>query len=108
MCREDGGMGVNRRRFAAVCAVLAVSTLTAVPSAAATPARLSLSEPTGTYQVGAVGLHLVDHSRPDPWHAEFERELMVSVYYPTLRAHGHPPMPYMLPGAAAHFDAVTV
>lgn len=75
---------------------------------AADPARLSLPAPTGPNRVGAVELHLIDRSRPDPWHTgPAARELMVSVHYPARRTNGHPAMPYMRPGAAAHFDAVT-
>jgi dienelactone hydrolase len=107
----------RRRRgqqVAAVCATVAVITVAAaLPVEAATapaprPARLSLPEPAGRYQVGAVALHLIDRSRPDPWQADKTyRELMVSVYYPTTHASDHPAAAYMLPGAAAHFDAVT-
>jgi dienelactone hydrolase len=58
--------------------------------------------------VGEVELHLVDRSRPDPWHSgESRRELMASVFYPATHTLGRPPAPYMLPAAAAHFDAVT-
>ncbi|MCX5096452.1 Tat pathway signal protein [Streptomyces sp. NBC_00365] len=109
----------NRRRglrAAVTCAVITISALTAVlPAEAATavapaahPAQLSLPIPTGRYKVSEVPLHLVDHSRPDPWQTgQNYRELMVSVYYPTTHAAGHPAAPYMLPSAAAHFDSVT-
>ncbi|MEU3459286.1 Tat pathway signal protein [Streptomyces sp. NPDC006733] len=102
-------------RAAIVCAVLAIGALAAVlPAQAATarpaahPAGLSLPSSTGGYQVGEVAVHLVDRSRPDPWQpGRAHRELMASVYYPTTRAAGHRAAPYMLPRAAAHFDAVT-
>ncbi|ANP51492.1 dienelactone hydrolase [Streptomyces griseochromogenes] len=75
---------------------------------AAHPARMRLPVPTGRFPVGEVTLHLADTSRHDPWHpAQDDRELMVSVYYPTTRAAGRPTAPYMLPRAAAHFDSVT-
>ncbi|GHF40582.1 dienelactone hydrolase [Amycolatopsis bartoniae] len=83
-------------------AVLVTAALT-VPAAAAT--RLALPEPSGPYRVGETDLHLVDAARPDPWVAG-PRELMVSVHYPALLVPGRA-APYMLPGAAAHFDAVT-
>jgi predicted dienelactone hydrolase len=96
---------IRRPLIAAVSAVIA---LTCTLPAAAAPDRLSLPTPTGTNRVGAVQLHLIDHSRRDPWQTvPADRELMVSVYYPAQRAAGHPAMPYMLPDAAAHFDAVT-
>lgn len=104
----------RRLRIAAVSVLIAVSGLAcAFPAdasiaSAACPTRLSLPAPTGEYRVGAVELHLIDHSRRDPWQADpTDRELMVSVYYPTRRPAGHPAAPYMLPGAATHFDAVT-
>ncbi|MEV6112945.1 Tat pathway signal protein [Streptomyces sp. NPDC052109] len=108
---------VTPRRALAACAVAALCTLTAaLPAAADTRAApapssaqpLSLPAPSGRYRVGEVNLHLVDHSRPDPWHAgKVRHELMASVYYPAAHTAGHPPAPYMLPAAAAHFDDVT-
>ncbi|MEV5383635.1 Tat pathway signal protein [Streptomyces sp. NPDC052721] len=111
---------VTRRRALAACIVAALCTLSAaVPAAAAsraTPDRpapssarpLFLPAPTGRYRVGKVDLHLVDHSRTDPWQsAPVRRELMVSVYYPATHTAGRPAAPYMLPAAADHFDQVT-
>ncbi|MDI5972477.1 Tat pathway signal protein [Streptomyces sp. SL13] len=105
------------RRWAVVaCAALVIGTTAAAPPAGAAPAPAppappvapSLPAPTGPYRVGEVPLHLVDRSRPDPWvTGKPSRELMVSVYYPATRTAGHPAAPYMLAGAAAHFDAVT-
>ncbi|MGZ4250429.1 MAG: alpha/beta hydrolase [Solirubrobacteraceae bacterium] len=63
--------------------------------------RLKLFAPTGPYTIGTVQLHLVDHSRPDPWARTRPRELMVSVWYPALRAGSYPPAPYM-PAAAGN------
>ncbi|MFD8387993.1 alpha/beta hydrolase family protein [Streptomyces sp. NPDC059680] len=112
----------TRRRARAACAAAALLTLTAaLPAAAATravpapvapspsPARpLSLPAPSGRFRVGEVDLHLVDRSRPDPWHSgQGRRELMVSVYYPATHTAGRPAAPYMVPAAAAHFDDVT-
>lgn len=110
-----------RRRALTACAVAALCTLTAALPAAASaratpigpatssPSRpLTLPTPTGPYRVGEVDLHLVDHSRSDPWRSERNRrELMVSVYYPATHTAGRPAAPYMLPAAAAHFDEVT-
>ncbi|NIH84558.1 alpha/beta hydrolase family protein [Amycolatopsis granulosa] len=82
---------------------------TAVPaSAAPAPAVPGLALPalTGPHRVGETELHLVDPARPDPWRGG-ARELMVTVHYPALPGPAAP-APYMLPGAAAHFDAVTV
>ncbi|MEU8687892.1 Tat pathway signal protein [Streptomyces sp. NPDC048665] len=104
------------RAFTA-CTVAALCALTAaLPAQAAVPAGSSpplvrkptLPVPSGRYGVGAVPLHLVDRSRPDPWKAgRKHRELMITVYYPAARTNHHPQAPYMLPAAAAHFDSVT-
>jgi dienelactone hydrolase len=111
---------INRRRRAGVLAAAALAVLAAAvdvvgaaqPADAAAgrpPVGLSLPAPTGRYQVGSIALHLVDHSRADPWQPDVPyRELMVSLYYPTRHAADHAPTPYMLPAAAAHFDAVDI
>ncbi|GAA5165475.1 MULTISPECIES: alpha/beta hydrolase family protein [Amycolatopsis] len=89
-----------RRSFLLATTVLLAST--ALPASAAQ--RLALPAPSGRHPVGRTDLHLVDASRPDPWRGGV-RELMVSVHRPARS--GHERMPYMLPGAAAHFAAVT-
>ena len=89
--------------------VLVVSTLLVAgwPPASAATARPRLPAPTGPHPVGMVELHLVDHTRADPWQADQPtRELMVSVYYPARPAGRS--APYMLDAAAAHFDSVDV
>lgn len=69
-------------------------------------AELTLPPATGPYPVGTVDLHLIDHSRADPWTATPPyRELMVSIWYPARDAGRFPPAPYMQPGAAAHFGS---
>ncbi|MDH6136812.1 dienelactone hydrolase [Kitasatospora sp. MAA4] len=125
------GPSTSRRRstalrLATAAAVLALSAVSAVGPASAAPSaaspqaapsspapaaqsggRLHLPDPTGRHAVGEVALHLIDHTRPDPWQpAQQQRELMVSVFYPASRPTGRP-APYMLPAAAAHFDSVT-
>jgi hypothetical protein len=53
-----------------------------------------------------VSLHLIDHSRPNPWAASPPyRELMVSLFYPSRQVAGYPVAPQMRPAAAAHFGA---
>ncbi|MFC8369394.1 alpha/beta hydrolase family protein [Streptomyces sp. NPDC057239] len=53
------------------------------------PDGLELPYPTGPYPVGRRTLHLVDRHRTDPWvPAAGDRELMVSVSYPSRRAGG--------------------
>jgi dienelactone hydrolase len=56
--------------------------------------------------VGTVDLHLIDHSRANPWTATpAHRELMVSLWYPATDVDRFPRAPHMLPGAAAHFGS---
>ncbi|MCX5386423.1 alpha/beta hydrolase [Streptomyces sp. NBC_00083] len=57
------------------------------PSASApvAPAAIELPRPTGPYALGSDTLHLVDHSRRDPWVPSQDRELMVTLTYPAER-----------------------
>ncbi|GIH93430.1 alpha/beta hydrolase family protein [Planobispora siamensis] len=66
------------------------------------PVRLTLPEPTGPHRIGTLALHLVDHSRRDPWKpAKAARELMVQLWYPARSVTGHPRAPWLSPGVAA-------
>lgn len=77
----------------------------AVAAGAADPVPLTLPPPTGPQALGAIELHLVDRGRPDPWHPDEPRELMVTVWYPADAGGGeHPRFPYLRPGAAAAFE----
>ena len=91
------------KSFAALIVAFVVLLATAEPASAAT--RLVLPEPSGPFPVGETELHLVDPARDDPW-VGGPRELMVGVHYPAVPTPGGR-APYMLPGAAQHFDAVT-
>ena len=64
--------------------------------------QLRLFAPTGPYAIGTVQLHLVDHSRRDPWTGR-PRELMVSVWYPAANAGRFPSAPWMPQAAGALF-----
>ena len=78
---------------------------TDAPAAAAQALELTLPPPTGHDRVGVVPLHLVDRSRPDPWvPSQPVRELMVSLWYPTQRAHDYPLEPWLPPAAWARFE----
>lgn len=77
-------------------AAVAAGVLFAPTAAAAEPARLALPEPTGPNAVGMTTLHLVDHGRPDPWVPQEDRELMVSLFYPTEDGDG-PRTEYVTP-----------
>jgi hypothetical protein len=94
-----------------VAGLAGVLLLTAQPASAAAATRLALPAPTGSYAVGSVDLHLVDHARPDPWVAGTTRELMVTVRYPARSGGGGPKAPYLAPEAAeliAEEDARTL
>ncbi|UUV33838.1 alpha/beta hydrolase [Amycolatopsis roodepoortensis] len=96
------------RRIGVLATALALPAVLLTPPASAAPVRLSLPAPTGPYAVGSTDLHLVDHSRQDPWVPGVPRELMVTVRYPALPS-GKPKAPYMAPGVAkvvAEGDAV--
>ncbi|MQA02758.1 MAG: alpha/beta hydrolase [Streptosporangiales bacterium] len=73
-----------------VAGLVAGLTLCAAPAAAAsTTPRLALPEPIGRHSVGATAFHLVDEARTDPWRpVSGNRELMVTMWYPTAVPHG--------------------
>ncbi|MBF6341105.1 hypothetical protein IU450_35215 [Nocardia abscessus] len=54
-----------------------------------------LPRPGGQYLVGETVLHLVDASRQDPFYADRQRELMVSVFYPTTDVVKYPRAHYI-------------
>ena len=58
--------------------------LTAAAMVAATVTGVQLPAPTGPFPVGSSTVHLVDHSRPDPWVPADPRELMLSLFYPAF------------------------
>ncbi|WP_405061713.1 lipase [Kribbella sp. NBC_01505] len=90
-------------KFRALLTGLAVlgALLVATPASAST--SLTIPDPTGNPVVGTVTLHMVDQSRLDPWVPESgPRELMVSMFYPALRALGAPRQ-YMTTGESRLF-----
>ncbi|SMD21141.1 alpha/beta hydrolase family protein [Kibdelosporangium aridum] len=72
--------------------VVSAAVLVAAPVSASAEAKVTFSipSPTGRYQVGTTDLHLVDHTRPDPWKPDRKRELMVSVWYPAKDTRHYP------------------
>ncbi len=54
-----------------------------------------LPRPGGQYAVGETVLHLVDASRQDPFYADRQRELMVSVFYPATDVGKYPRAHYI-------------
>lgn len=99
--------GLARRGFLSAGAValgLAATGCTAPSAPHARRLSLTLRPPSGPYQIGTVSLHLVDHSRPDPWlHADRPRELMISAWYPARDDDRYPRAPWMPPKAGALF-----
>jgi hypothetical protein len=57
--------------------------------------RLTLLAPTGPHAIGTVQLHLVDHSRRDPWVPSRRRELMISIWYPAVSTGSYPSAPWI-------------
>ena len=97
-------------RPAAAAAPPSAPAAAGIPSSA--PVRsapvLSLPAPTGPHPVGAVSLHLVDHSRRDPWVPSHPaRELMVQLWYPAARTAGFPRAPYIPALSGRLLDAQT-
>ncbi|MGC0417108.1 alpha/beta hydrolase family protein [Embleya sp. AB8] len=98
-----------RTRFPTLLAVFLTATLAVAtglaPGAAARShppiTTLTLPPPSGPRAIGTVSLHLVDPGRPDPYVASVpNRELMISLWYPTRSSDRHPRAPW-LPAAAA-------
>jgi predicted dienelactone hydrolase len=75
----------------------------AVPAAAQEAPALAIPEPTGQYATGTTTLHLVDEDRADVWVPTEDRELMVTLWYPT--ADEGPAAPYMTAEESALFGA---
>ncbi|MFI1741607.1 hypothetical protein [Streptomyces sioyaensis] len=112
---------LTRRALLRTAAASAIASVSMAPAASAqsrpasgspivanptpTPVRLSLPAPTGPHPLGTVSLHLVDRARVDPWQdPRPARELMIQLWYPAHAAHGHPPAPWMSPGAVPFFE----
>lgn len=76
---------ISRRLFIGALGAVAIPTSkTSPPAETSTPPyRVELPAPTGPHAIGSQELHLVDHSRPDPWRSG-PRELMVSLWFPTF------------------------
>ncbi|SDL58334.1 Platelet-activating factor acetylhydrolase, isoform II [Glycomyces sambucus] len=65
---------------------------------------LDVPAPGGGFATGTTRLHLVDEGREDPWVPGTDRELMVTMWYPTAETDG-PTAPYMSPEEGALFGA---
>lgn len=68
-------------RFIVVMGWIAVAVMTLTAAAAPTRFDLWLPAPSGKLPVATTSLHLVDHSRTDPWvPSAGGRELMMSLW----------------------------
>jgi predicted dienelactone hydrolase len=100
------GKPLSRRSFLLAGALtlgLPASAYGAVLGADEEKVRLKLFAPTGPHAIGTVQLHLVDHSRHDPWIPTRPRELMVSIWYPAVTTDRYPSAPWMPQPAANLF-----
>jgi len=83
----------------------------AQPQARPMGIEAKLPAPTGPHRIGTVSTRLVDTSRHDPWVKSVPyRELMISVWYPAAGkpgGDGHHFAPYMTPGAAERWNAIS-
>ncbi|TCC35262.1 hypothetical protein E0H75_41490 [Kribbella capetownensis] len=62
--------------------------------------QLTLPAPTGPRRIGTTSLHLIDRSRRDPWTSpRAQRELMISLWYPTRNTRGLRRAPWLPPAA---------
>ncbi|MCC3762377.1 hypothetical protein K3N28_04755 [Glycomyces sp. TRM65418] len=96
---------------AAVAASAGVFTLHSATAQATEPAdapepaaALAIPAPGGEHAVGTTQLHLVDEARADVWVPERDRELMVTMWYPTDETDGAT-APYMTADEGALFGA---
>jgi hypothetical protein len=101
---------VTRRRFLGATAALAGGLALAASSGTARAAepgsrtRLTLPAPTGPYEIATVPLHLVDHTRQDPWWSTpHPRELMVNLWYPARDVGHRPQVPWMSPAPLVYY-----
>ncbi|GIG70093.1 lipase [Phytomonospora endophytica] len=87
-------METTRRALLTAAGTAALTVPFVLPGAAAAAEGEAvvpvLPAPTGPYPVGRTELHLIDHSRPDPWlSTQPYREIMISVWYPARDIGGH-------------------
>jgi dienelactone hydrolase len=89
----------------ALCALVAVDSSAARAASGSTPTALRLPPPSGHFDVGMTAIHLVDHSRRDPFATTPQpREVMAQAWYPARPVHGASRARYLTPAAAAVFE----
>ncbi|WP_205326266.1 alpha/beta hydrolase [Glycomyces sp. YM15] len=98
-------LGATALAVTAGATVAAISTAQAETTEPTTVApALAIPEPGGEFATGTAQLHLVDEDRADVWVPEEERELMVTMWYPTAETEGAT-APYMTAEEGALFGA---
>jgi dienelactone hydrolase len=95
-------LGTTAAAVAAGAGVFAMTAANAETSEDLAQEALAVPEPGGAFATGTTQLHLVDEGRPDVWVPEVDRELMVTMWYPTDATDG-PTAPYMTPEDGALF-----
>jgi dienelactone hydrolase len=76
-------IGATAVAVAASAGMVGAGAAGAAAEEAAPAAPYSLPEPTGEHGVGTEVLHLVDEDRADPWFPDQDRQLMVTMWFPT-------------------------
>jgi predicted dienelactone hydrolase len=103
--RKRALLGATAVAVAAGAGAFAVTGANAeTPDAAPAAAAVAVPEPGGEYATGTVQLHLVDEDRADLWVPEEDRELMVTMWYPTDETAAAT-APYMTAEESAMFGA---
>lgn len=87
-------METTRRSLLAAAGTAALTAPFAFPTAATAAGARGvvpvLPKPTGPHPVGRTVVHLIDHSRPDPWlTTQPYREILTSIWYPARDVGGH-------------------
>ncbi|GAA4227544.1 lipase [Actinomadura meridiana] len=100
--------GPTRRTVLTAAGTAGLLFATTGTAAADRRVRLTLPRPTGPHRIGTTSLHLIDHSRRDPWTSpSTPRELMVSLWYPTRNGGGAKLAPWLPPATMALYRQQT-
>lgn len=101
--RKRALLGATAVAVAAGTGAFALTGAHADPADPAPLPDLAIAAPSGPFATGTTALHLVDEGRKDPWVPEEDRELMVTMWYPTGEEGGT--APYMTAEESALFGA---
>ncbi|WP_018682918.1 alpha/beta hydrolase family protein [Actinokineospora enzanensis] len=93
--------------YARVAGLTLVTALAAAtPAVASTGGKLPITVPglSGRYAVGTTDVHLVDRGRLDPWKKDRQREVMLTISYPSDGSSRGPRAPWMTAGTGPIVD----